>query len=483
MFKSKSLLLAASALVFSVGCSHFCEKSTSRTVDEVKRDAVKLREDPKLGFAPLPIKFGETVGLVVHFNQGETLKHLDDLKNLGVKWVRDEEGWGRVEKKKGEYVWPEKLKKRLKFYKENGISVIFPLTYGANKNVYPGDPYNLKGYGGYALAAAKLLKKSGIKFVLEIFNEPHNFGILKKYGGKWHGSADCAWSKHYIKMANEALKQVKAYDPNIKLMPTTDAWSCHYWWIKGGLDKRMDAFAIHPYAHHKGSPGPDVCHFGQGGEGGWMEPWIIIDEDRSQRSLMRRLRAEYTEKLGHPVEMYITEWGYALGKFKGKRKITEDLAAAFLPRMYIIGVAAGARVVCWHVSQEMGDGPYGLIRNNQTRRKTYYAFKTMTEQLGDYRLLKQIVGMDNTTKGIQAYLFKGDAGYKLVVWNIEGPVKAAFDSASTAPLRTYDNLGKSLPIRFAKDGPPILKLDRAPIYIEGISSECSLELYKQKVKK
>ena len=177
--------------------------------EDVKPKALKaLRENPQAGFAPLPIKFAETVGLVVHFNQGETLDHLTNLKELGVKWVRDEESWSGVEKEKGQYAWSKKRKQRLAFYRENNISVIFALTYGASRTAYPDDPYNPEGFGGYAVAAARLHKEAGVNVVLEIFNEPHNFGLLKKYGGKWYGAKECAWIDHYVKMANEAVKTV-----------------------------------------------------------------------------------------------------------------------------------------------------------------------------------------------------------------------------------------------------------------------------------
>ena len=279
------------------------------------------------------------------------------------------------------------------------------------------------------------------------------------------------------KMANEAIKQTKAYDSKIKLITDEDVWTNHYWYLAGNLDKRLDGFAIHPYTFHGHTPGPEKAHFGQGTEG-WMKGWTIIDGDRSMRSLMRRLRAEYLEKIGRPMEMYITEWGHPVGGkgYKKGEKMTEDDIAAYLPRAYMSGVAAGARVVCWHVSQDMGDGPMGLIRNDQTKRKSYYALKTMVEQLGEYRMIKQLSGMENTTKGVQAYLFEGDAGYKLVAWNIDGPVEVFFESASSAPLRVYNNFDKPVGFRFAKDGPPILSLGKAPIYIEGIGKDCSLKL-------
>ena len=440
-----------------------------------EENAKQLRNNPKLGFAPLQIKFGETVGVVTHFFQGVSLGHLKDIKDLGVKWVQDTEPWRGLEKKKGEYIFSDRFKRRLKFYKENEIGIIFLLIYGANKNAYPGDPYNPKGFGGYAAAAAKICKEYGVDFVLEIFNEPHNFGLLKKYGGKWYGSKDCPWIDHYIKMANEAIKQVKAYDPKIKLVTNEDVWTNHYWYLESNIDKRINGFAIHPYAHGKGSPGPEIAHFGQGSEG-WMKDWIIIDEDRSNRSLMRRLRAQYAEKTGRPLEMYITEWGYALGNFKGTDwEITEDLAAAFLPRQYIIGAAAGARVTCYFVSKTGGGEPsYSLIRNDQTKRKTYYALKTMVKQLGEYQLVKQVAGMNNTTRGIQAYLFKGDNDYKLVAWNIDGAVKAKLNPASKQTVKVYNNLGKAVDF-----SPSSLKLNRAAVYIEGIGKDCSLELYKK----
>ena len=462
------LLLVVILLVICTGCADASEKVVAEQVD-----VEQLRDNPKLGFAPLPIKFGEAVGLVVHFNQGETLEHLADLKNLGVKWVRDEEYWGGIEKKKGEYVWPEKNKQRMKFYKENGIGNIFALTYSANKNVYPGDPYNPEAYGRYAVAAAKMHKEAGVEVVLEIFNEPANFGLRKKYGGKWHGEPNCPWIAHYAKMVNESVKQVKAYDQDVKIITTDHWWSTHYWWLEKNISKELDGFAVHPYAHGTGTPGPEVAHFGK--DSSHAKPWIIMDNDRSNRSLMRRLRAQYAEKIGRPLEMYVTEWGYALGRFKGQPwETTDDLAAALLPRVFINSVAAGARVVTWYCSS--GDGTWGLIRDDQTKRKTYYSLKAMVEQLGEYQMIKQLVGMNDTTKGIQAYLFEGDAGYKLVAWNIDGPVEITFDSGYAVPLKVYDIFGKSVNFSYVKDGLPILKLDMAPIYIEGISEYCSLEL-------
>ena len=97
--------------------------------------------------------FGECVGLQVHFDQGEPPAHLENLKDLGVRWVREDEPWPAVEAKPGHYVWPERFRKRLKFYADSRINVIFLIIYG-NGTAYPDDPYNPDAYARFAVEAA-----------------------------------------------------------------------------------------------------------------------------------------------------------------------------------------------------------------------------------------------------------------------------------------------------------------------------------------
>ena len=128
--------------------------------------------------------FGQGVGLVVKFTQGEPLTAIDDLKELGVKWVRDGVDWEQMELTPGNYLtaFPPTFQTRLDFYKANGISVIYVLTL-ENPVAYPNstaNPHNSTdavAFGKFAEVVAKLLKASGIPFVLELGNEPHNFKL------------------------------------------------------------------------------------------------------------------------------------------------------------------------------------------------------------------------------------------------------------------------------------------------------------------
>ena len=50
-----------------------------------------------------------------------------------------------------------------------------------------------RAYSSFAREIAKRLKAFGIEFVLELWNEPHNFVIRPKLGGDWVGNPPSPW--------------------------------------------------------------------------------------------------------------------------------------------------------------------------------------------------------------------------------------------------------------------------------------------------
>ena len=86
---------------------------------------------------------GEGIGLCVKFSQGQPLKDLSLLKDLGVRWVRESEAWARVERTPGKYGFSAALKERLAFYHQNDIDVVFCLAYD-NRIASPPTPDGLK---------------------------------------------------------------------------------------------------------------------------------------------------------------------------------------------------------------------------------------------------------------------------------------------------------------------------------------------------
>jgi hypothetical protein len=430
-----------------------------------------------------PRLFGDMVGLNVKYSQGEPAADIGLLKELRVKWVRDCAGWGEVEKVPGEYVFPQEFSDRLKFYKENGIGVCYILAY-ENPKAYPDtaqkplNSINAEAYGRYAVAAAKYLKASGVRFVLEIWNEPHNFVLGKKVGGQWNGKLPSPWVDHYISMVGEAVRQVKAYDPAVRLLDDDDMWIIHYWFLEKGLPKDLDGFAFHPYAG--ASFGPEMAAVGQ--DTSWAKPFTMTDADRSMQSAVRRLRDQGVAKMGKTPALWATEWGWSVNDKAPFSTLTpdghmnEEAVASYVPRAFITAAAAGVETVLWFSSYDGPDGPMGLRSNDGKRRQAFGAFKTMTKQLGAYTLVKHVVGTDHLTSGVQAYLFHGDDGYKLVAWDVDGTAGALLSEKASGKIQIADLQGRAVRIENGADGRGRLALSQSPIYIAGISGDVAMEL-------
>ena len=231
------------------------------------------------------------------FAQGQPEDQLATLKELGVRWVRDYVSWHAVEPVAGQYRdFPDSFKRRLAFYRKNDIGVVLLLSY-PNRAAYPptaDDPHrsvNPEAYGRYAAQAARLMRASGVRFVIELWNEPHNT-LRSIVGGNWNGKPPSPWVDHYVRMVHEAVKQVKAIDPAIKLLSDDDMWVLHYWFLEAGLPKNLDGFAFHPY----GAAAPEFVAVGPRTE--WVKPFVVVDEDRSLRSAVRLLREQGERELG-----------------------------------------------------------------------------------------------------------------------------------------------------------------------------------------
>ena len=415
-------------------------------------------------------KFGEIIGLQAKFYQGQPQSDLPSLSDLGVRWVREEISWDHMEPLPGQYrEFPPAFKERLAYYRQHDIGVVFLLAY-SNPIAYPATreapyrPADPEAFGRYAVEVARMLRAAGVRFVLEIWNEPHN-SLRPLLGGEWNGKPPSPWVDHYVQMVREAVQQVKSFDPTIKLLTDDDMWVLHYWFLEAGLPSKLDGFAFHPYT--KGNPEEAAVDFYTD----WVKPFVVVDPDRSFGSAVRRLRAQGKAKLGKAPEMWITEWGWPIGANAGKGEVTEDVLAGFLPRAFIMAAAAGVKVMCWFSAQDTVDGPMGLTANDGKRRKSYYAFKTMSEQLADYVLVRQVAGAKHPTSGVQAFLFRGVRDNKLVVWNADG-AQRQFALHGAAAI---DALGKPVPLEQGYPGGARISFGAAPVYITGVRADEMIE--------
>lgn len=429
-----------------------------------------------VGAAPGPASrrvFGDMVGLGVKFSQGQPVRDLAMLVDLKVRWVRDAIRWPDLEPAAGRFVdFSPALQQQLDFYRRHGIGLIAMLTLG-NSLAYspsPGAParqHDPQAFGRFAAQVARMLRAAGVRFVIEIGNEPHNSAFAKTLGGAWNGRAPSPWVDHYVSMVREAVGQVKGVDPTVKLLSDDDMWVIHYWFLEAGLPGALDGFAIHPY-----TPGvPERTAVAHDTE--WTRPFTVVDPDRSLGSAVRRLRDQGRSKLDREPEIWITEWGWPVGDGRAQGSIPDQLLVAYLPRAFILSAAAGVEVLCWFSAQDSVDGPMGLKRNDGVTRDSYQAFKTLTTELGDRWLLRHAAGMRAPTLGLQAFLFQGPQSRTLVAWSVDGRSMQLPWPVSDRPLRAVDALGRELPPPSAAT--PYVTVGAAPVYLQTNRSDADLD--------
>ena len=408
--------------------------------------------------------FRDTFGLVVKFSQGQPMSQLPMLDELGVRWVRDAVLWADMEPKSGQFnEFPAAFKQRLAYYREHKISLVFVLAF-ANGKAYPATkeqpfaPIDPEAFGRYAVHVAALLKKAGVNFVLQVWNEPHNFIVGKMVGGQWNGKPPSPWVKHYVAMVREVTEQVKAKDASIKVITCEDVWVAHYWFLEEGLPKALDGFGIHPYSG-KNSTGPEVSSVYEKTD--WALPFQLVDRDRSFNSAVRRLREQGLKKLGKKPEIWITEWGWAVGEKSPEGPVDEHMLAAFLPRSFIASAAAGVEVLCWFSAQDSVDGLMGLIANDGRRRPAFHAFRTMSAELGDLVLIKKITPSSQVTHGVQAYLFSGADVQKVAIWSADNQRRTFKLDGPWSIKKAVDVQGREIDLRKLKS----LPVGPEPIYL------------------
>jgi hypothetical protein len=407
-----------------------------------------LLTEPAQSAQPNVRPFKNMVGLGVKFSQGQPFNQLATLEELGVHWVRDALLWADIEPQPGAYrELPASFKYRLAYYKTHGISVIYTLAYG-NSKAYPStqeqpnawvDPVALGRYGAYM---ARQLKAAGVNFVIEVWNEPHN-SLAKPLGGQWNGQPPSPWVNHYVEMVAEVVKQVKEVDEHIKVISCEDMWVLHYWFLEAGLPSALDGFGVHPYSGPTSS-GPEIAsvYF----DTPWTAPFHVVDQDRSFTSAVRRLREQGQLKLKKTPEIWLTEWGWAIGGTSPSGPLTEEVIAAYLPRAYILAAAADVEVLCWFSANDSVDGPMGLITNKGFHRLAYDAMKVMSSELGEFVFVGAYKNDNQFNGNIQAYVFKRGEATKIVAWSTSVQRQQLYIGPFQKITKLTDNLGRNIPI-------------------------------------
>lgn len=369
-------------------------------------------------------------GMGIYLGQRYPIDKMDMVADMGrvigVKWMRDEFNWGRLEPERGNWRW-EPYDKAVDAATRKGISIFGLLCYWAPWT----KPYTEEGIRDYCNYVRTVVGryKGRIKY-WEIWNEPNIFF--------WQGTVE-----QYTELLKAAYIAVKETDPDARVIGCctagTDLKFIERVLELGGYDS-MDILSIHPYRY----PGlPEQTDF--------------VGELRRADALVR--------KYGGPKEIWLTEIGWPTNV--GSNGSSEAKQAAMIVRTYIQAIVSGvAQKTFWYNYRNDGTDPYynehnfGIIRQDYSTKPAYLAFGAMTQALEGKRFARAL----DMPEGVSAYLFDDT----IAAWCVSGT--SILSMMSQTPAYVMDIVGK-VTVLPPKNGKVVVPLSGFPVFISGLPSD------------
>lgn len=329
----------------------------------------------------------------LHSMEGDVADHrraIDLCAEAGVKLIRDEIHWNRVEREKGVLAIDENILRNVDSTLAAGIEPMISLDYG-NKLYDDGNaPVSKEAVEGFARYCEFMARtfKGKIRY-WEVWNEPN----LEQF---WKPSPN---PKDYSALLKAAYKACKTGNPDCVVVGmATSGIPLDFIEavLKDGGAKSMDILSVHPYRYptspEKGNLSADI---------------------RKLRSLMDDRGAK-----GKPI--WVTEIGWPT--HVGETGVTPDRQAAMLVRAYLEALAAGVETVFWYWFGN--DGPdaaynehhFGIRFADGSPKPAYKAYKSMTQNL-DGTKFSRAVWVDQKAR---AYIFARDKAEIGVFWATDG---------------------------------------------------------------
>jgi hypothetical protein len=371
-------------------------------------------------------------GICTHFGQGVSGQIIPLLARAGIKEIRDEQYWGGIENKKGVFVFPASDEAYMKQLAAAHIIPHIGLTYSNALYDDGKAPYDDEGFRAFGQYAAQLVQHyRGLVRSVEVWNE-------------WNSPGFCpgpAASKPevYRGLLEATYRAVKSVDPRVKVVGCSTTglfwggydWLHRFFHLPGALAV-CDAVSTHPYNTA-------------------LAPEFLTESATKTTAMMK--------DAGGPVRpLWITEIGYTINSDPKavadqvyeslSNRITEDVQALYIVRIYVLLLAAGAEKVYWYDFMNDGNDPrngehnFGLIRHpgdargDYAPKPSYVAVATMTRQLTDAQFVQQ----EQTPPGMRCFVFRRHGQDIRVAWSLEPMV---FQVKANGPFTVVDLMGQA----------------------------------------
>jgi hypothetical protein len=310
---------------------------------------------------PGPVPEDSPFGFSTHFGQGWDPAWMDLLTRIGVRWYRDEIGWGGVEQQKGTLAAPPGALAWAERGQELGLELLLILDY-ANENYDGGDyPVSAEARAGFARYSATMAEAlRGTSRWFEVWNE-------------WCGGCGMGTRKgkpeEYGPLYLAAAEAVRAANPDAQIVGIggeyggkEDVARTLGLMMRDGAGAAMDGFSIHPY-HYPGLPG---AAFGE---------HLALARDEAARAA------------GKPLPLWITEIGWPTHMGGNGSSFLHQ--ARCLVRMYTLALGTpGVERVFWYDLKDDGtaltynEANFGVVHNQDYQLAPKPAYAALAQLVG-----------------------------------------------------------------------------------------------------
>ncbi|HSW00114.1 MAG TPA: hypothetical protein VLI39_08080 [Sedimentisphaerales bacterium] len=346
---------------------------------------------------------GFIVGACTHFSQGKGLleRNVESIKQAGIASIRDEVGWGAIEREKGKLAMPGPYDAYVRRAASEGLNVLLILDY-ANPFYDDGDrprsPEAIEGFCRYAEFVVRHFGKDVRLY--EVWNE-WDIGIgLPQRHNKGGSPQD------YFNLLKAVYPRIKAVDPGVTVIAgASTSGAVKKGWLEevvklGGL-AFCDAVSIHSYNYSDKFPerGPEACSV-------WMT---------GVQAMLR------TYNDGKDVLFYVTEMGWPT--HVAKNGTDPELAASYLARLYLLArTSPSFKGIWWYDFQDDGWNPqynednFGLVRPDLTPKPAYHVMADIAPLVAGGEFVGSLDTKDDSLRGLR---FKVGAKDCWALWSAD----------------------------------------------------------------
>ncbi len=140
----------------------------------------------------------------------------------------------------------------------------------------------------------------------------------------------------------------------------------------------------------------------------WEQKWDAYGPGiAGKTAYLRNKLAEY----GLSKPMICTETGRHVHDWSN-----EERQSLFLVKTFVQGIAADLEAIVWFTLVDQPEYDFGLLKQDMSPRSSYYAYRTLTNQLSNAHYERRLIDEETGSPDIEGYLFQAPGVVIRVVW-------------------------------------------------------------------